>query len=274
MLSIAKIDHLSDEDMQREFPDVEIAKIHNKLVIAYNTYLKHAKVKAPWSNNSDVLQEVTDGYTSASDIVKKITAKELWLIFLYKYKGCLVHRDLIAKFVQSKIPNAARDQQVRHIGRQDHWYVLNRDAKIPDVNMVVPSGYHYLVSIETPNPNLFKTYNTREGRLAAKSFDDLKFVYANKCVTCGIKEGEVDTRNNVKVKLQQGHMNPRKELTLENTIPQCQYCNQTNKDNFEFDMYGRPVIVTNTDFLLKAPPNLQDEYIAALLSARSLRESK
>lgn len=47
-------------------------------------------------------------------------AKDLQLIFLYKYKRKCVHKDLISAFVRKYKPNAALDQQTRHLGTQLH----------------------------------------------------------------------------------------------------------------------------------------------------------
>ena len=57
-------------------------------------------------------------------------------------------------------------------------------------------------------------------------------------------------------------------LTLENTIPQCQYCNQTYKDYFLFNEHGRVVAVNNPLILLKSPKDVQDEMITILLKER------
>lgn len=69
-------------------------------------------------------------------------------------------------------------------------------------------------------------------------------------------------------------MNPRNPLTLKNTIPQCQYCNQTYKDYFQFNEYGRVVAVNNPLILLKSPKNVQDEMITVLLEEREHKSNK
>ena len=174
----------------------------------------------------------------------------------------------MSEFVRRYIKDAALDQQVRHLGTQYFWYVLNRGAKIPNTDATVPSGYNYLVSIEMPNPRAVAEAIKRTGRLCAKNFSELKLAYGGKCATCGIEEGKKDFRNEEIVFLQQGHMNPRKALTLENTIPQCQYCNQTYKDYFLFNEHGRVVAVNNPLILLKSPKDVQDEMITILLKER------
>ena len=235
----------------------EIIQLHKKILYSYYHYLQAYGVKPLWNG---------DG----SDVdLDSISAREYQLIFLCKHIHCLVHKDLVSAFVRSKIPSAGLDQQVRHLASQFGWYILNKSEKIPDIDVTVPSGYHYLVSLESPNPKIIATTIKRKGRLAAKTFDELKLVYDNKCATCGIDEGKKDYRNgNVVVKLQQGHMNPSQALTLANTIPQCQYCNQTYKDYFIFNEYGRVIAVNNPLILLQSPVDVKNKMIEVLLRER------
>ena len=239
----------------------EIRAIHNKIVYCHNTYLKDYGVKKLW--REDLPEDCND-----DDFVSLLDAKELQLIFLYKHLNCFVHKDMVSGFVRRFIKNAALDQQVRHLGTQYFWYVLNKGVKVPNADISVPSGYNYLVSIEVPNPKAVAQALKRAGRLGAKNFVELKLAYGGKCATCGIEEGKKDSRNEELVVLQQGHMNPRNSLTLENTIPQCQYCNQTYKDYFLFNEHGRVIAVNNPLILLKSPKNVQDEMITILLKER------
>lgn len=56
--------------------------------------------------------------------------KALWLVFLRKNRGALVHKDTISSFVASVNPKAGKDQQVRHLA-SDGWYILNKGASFP-----------------------------------------------------------------------------------------------------------------------------------------------
>ena len=248
----------------------EIIQIHKKLFRSYETKLKRYGVTPPWDKKMSQLTEQHEkGEISDADLLLHINAKEYQLIFLFKYRRKLVHKDLLSAFVRKHISDAALDQQVRHLGTQMHWNVLNRGASIPDEDEKVPSAYYYLVSIDQPNPTLLFDELKRKGRLAAKDFEELKIVYNNCCATCGRKEGSLDERfNNVEIVLQQGHMDPSKELNLTNTIPQCQYCNQTYRDDFCFNEYGRVVAVYNPYVVLKSPKPIQDEMITILTEER------
>lgn len=264
-MKIPRIDY-SDYEKAKEYIDIsinEMRAIHKKIVYSHKTYLSDYGVKSVWREINISIDELSD-----EEFIDYLDVKELQLMFLYKYINCYVHKDVVSEFVRKYKPNAALDQQVRHLGTQLLWYVLNKGAKVPDKDERVPSGYNYLVSIETPNPKAIVLALKRSGRLAARSFEDLKLVYGGRCATCGIEEGKKDTRNELIVSLQQGHMNPRKPLTLENTIPQCQYCNQQYLDYFCFNEYGRVVAVNNPYILLKSPRDIQDEMIEVLLAER------
>ena len=260
------IRRINKENTKLNISDEEILKIHNLLVDSYNIYLKNYGVKSVWGNS--LLKKDIN-----SEDIPNMNDKELQLIFLYKYKNCFVHKDLVSEFVRKYKKNAALDQQVRHLGTQLYWYVINKGAKVPDSEEIVPSGYNYLVSIEIPNPKAIKMIMKRANRSAARNFEELVYVYDEKCATCGAKRGEIDWRTGKKVKLQQGHMDPRKQLTLENMIPQCEYCNQTYQDYFRFNDNGRVIAINNPEIVLKSPIDIQDEMIEILIKAKEKRKN-
>jgi hypothetical protein len=195
---------------------------------------------------------------------KPNVVKALWLIFLRKYQGKLVHKDTISSFVQTVIPKAGKDQQVRHLA-SDGWYVLNRGDKIPNKNEIVPGGYHVLITTESPKPTfLFKSLK-RAGRIAAEDFSQLKAVYDFRCATCGSQEGKPNLLEpDKRTSLQQGHMNPAKSLNLQNSIPQCQVCNGVYQDDFVFDVKGRVIAVASPRPVLKADKYVREEIKKAL----------
>lgn len=273
-MSVERIDYTGTpiDDQYLNISNEEIVAIYKKIITAYERSLRKYNVKPPW-NNKKVLE--SNNNLSNEEIISNLNARELQLIFLYKYRRKLVHKDLISAFVRRFLPSAALDQQVRHLGTQYHWNILNKGASIPDEDEIVPSAYHYLVSIDQPNPTLLLDELKRKGRLAAKDFNELKIVYNNSCATCGRKEGTKDERNgDVPIVLQQGHMDPSKPLDLSNTIPQCQYCNQTYGNDFYFNEYGRVVAVYNPHVVLKSPKSIQDEMITILTEERNKTKNK
>lgn len=204
----------------------------------YNTHLKQYKVALP----------------------KKGTAAALWLVFLKKHEGKLVHKDTISAFVSSVNPESGKDQQVRHLGSKQGWYVLNKGDKIPKENRIIQSGYHMLVTTESPKPSFIFKALKRAGRISAQNFDQLKATYDNRCATCGSQEGKPHFLDpNKRTELQQGHMNPHAKLTLENSIPQCQLCNQVYQDDYVFDIKGRVVAVASSKPVLRADKNVKEQ---------------
>jgi len=208
------------------------------------------------------IKEIHDKHLKQYNITlpKEDSNKALWLIYLYKYRRKLVHKDTISNFVKSIDSNAAHDQQIRHLGREG-WYVLNKGDLIPgtdDQKMSV--GYHLLYDINFPKPSYLHEQLKRTGRIGAKSFEELKVVYNNKCATCGAEDKKPHPRfKNKVVQLQQGHMDPTLSLKLENTIPQCQVCNQTYKDFFIFDENGYIKALNNPQFVVRSKENVKKE---------------
>ncbi len=189
--------------------------------------------------------------------------KALHLIYLHKHVRKLVHKDTVSAFVRSVKPNAGADQQVRHLAA-DGWNVLNRGNAI-DENEIVPPGYHMLRDVTTVKPDFLHRRLRRVGRVAATSFEELKAVYDFRCVTCGSREGgHLPLNPDAIVELQQGHMHPNRPLTLDNTIPQCQYCNQTYQDNFVFDQNGRVQALFNPNFILRSEQAVQEAILHLL----------
>ena len=175
----------------------------------------------------------------------KSSIKALWLIFLRKHLGSLVHKDNVSSFVESVKQGSGLDQQVRHLSA-DGWYVLNRGDKIQNEDALVPPGYHVLVTTENPKPNFLYKALKRAGRISAKNFEQLKAVYDFRCATCGSIEGKPNLLDpNKRTELQQAHIDPAKAPVLGNVIPQCQVCNQAYLDDFIFDEKGRVTAVAS-----------------------------
>lgn len=267
----------SADDKYLDLSVQEICEIHEKIVYKWETKLRKFGVVPLWNvrkkEKEDLLGNLFSSYEKEN--VFLYSAKELQLIFLAKYMKKLVHKDLISAFVRKYFPDVAFDQQVRHLGTQLHWGVLNKGAEIPDEDEIVPSGYHILFSLDLPNPRVYTDGSKRRKNISFNDFEDLKEIYHFRCATCGIQEGEIDVRNNGEhVKLQEGHMDPDKGLSLSNVIPQCQYCNRTYGDNFYFDKNGCIVGLHNPKLLLKSSPYVQEEMIAVLLKEREKRSNK
>ena len=172
--------------------------------------------------------------------------KWVWLGMLHFHSGERVHKNRISDAVRSIYPEAARDQQVRHLKR-DGW------------NIEGERGYHSLGNPYQPSPDFVNERARRQGRLSAESFDDLKTSFGNRCATCGAVEGEPDPRYGADaVQLQQGHQNPDSGSTdLSNIIPQCQFCNRAYLRDFVFDDRGRVKAVADVGPVRRASQPVQ-----------------
>ena len=252
-----------DSSIYTDISTQEIIKLAKEIVNLHKKNLAKYGVKKIWTKTFE--EHMAEDY-SDEDLLQELSAQFLQLIFLYKYKGKLVSKDLIAKFVGNIKPNAARDQQVRHLGGQFFYYVLVKNSLIPGTEYKVPSGYYLLVSMEEPNPKIVSEGEKRKKRLSNEEFEKVKRDYHYCCATCGRKEGLIDPRmNGVAIKLQQGHMDPSKPLGPENVIPQCQYCNQTTLNNFEMSENGTVKAIANPNFVLRSLPQVKLEMSMVLL---------
>ena len=177
----------------------------------------------------------------------KTSAKWVWLAMLYHNQGERVHKNEISEATRSVFPDAAPDQQVRHLVR-DGWNVEN-----------IGDGHHILHDPTQPSQTFVTDSTRRQSRLSARDFDDLKEVYGNRCATCGSVEGEVSWRYGEGViQLQQGHMNPHDRADdMSNTIPQCQFCNRAYRGDFAFDDKGRVSAVADVRPVRRASESVQ-----------------
>lgn len=189
----------------------------------------------------------------------KNTAMAAQLIYLSNHIGEIVAKDDIADFVQKHIKSAKKDQQIRHLGSQKGWYVLNKNQITPNGEFI-KSGYHCLVTLEDPLPGWLENKQRRKNNLSSKEFGKIKELYNYQCATCGAKEGENHRKFlNEIVKLQKGHKNPSCGLDKGNIIPQCQICNQAYLNKWIFDENGFVHALYDPNIILKSPEKTQRE---------------
>ena len=153
---------------------------------------------------------------------------------------------------------------MRHLAAKG-WYILNTGDKLLGENEVVDKGYHILITTENPKPNFLWKALKRAGRISAQNFEQLKVAYDFRCATCGSQEGKPHLLEQSKrTKLQQGHMNPQFSLTLKNSIPQCQLCNQVYQDDYVFNEKGRVISVASPNPVLRADKKVREEILKVL----------
>lgn len=176
----------------------------------------------------------------------KTSQKWIHLAMLMHFKGEPVHKDVVSDAVRREFPNAARDQQVRHLKR-DGWNIEPSGG-----------GSHVLKNPYSPSPEFANEQIRRQGRVTAEDFEGVVKAFGNRCATCGGIQDEPDPRyGDDIIKLQKGHQNPNQPDDLSNTIPQCQFCNLAYKDDYEFDDKGRVRAVANIGPVKRAREQVQ-----------------
>ena len=203
------------------------------------------KHKQLWSE----LTEIHAKYLQWCDVKLPQTDsnKAIWLVVLYEaYKRNTdewVSKDTIADVVRQYKPDASGDQQIRHLKR-DGW--LLQTKQIGGIS-------HHVLDPYSVEEDYFENLSKRQNLLEAQDFATIKQAWDNRCASCGTRENEKSWRNyDAVVKLQQGHRDPHKPLTLENIIPQCQYCNRGYKGDFVFDEKGRVRAVASINPIKRA----------------------
>lgn len=179
--------------------------------------------------------------------------KAVWLAVLWHFKDRKVHKDEISAVVRRDIPDAAADQQIRHLKR--NGWEIGPDPGQHQLNPYRPSS-------EWENLNA-----RRRARLGAEDFNDIKDAFGGRCATCGAQEGRPDPRyGQDNVSLQQGHRDPHQAGDEpRNIIPQCQFCNRSYKDDFVFDESGRVYAVASEAPVRRATRAVQEDVMAWLL---------
>lgn len=179
------------------------------------------------------------------------------ILFYINFKKVVTKQDL-TNFIQYYKPEINDVQQWRHLSQQKWWYIISWqrwDIKCKEM-WVKPWEYMFYSLTET-----YPWYRlNRQTITKAWDFEELKKEYNNRCATCGSKEWEEHLLYEWSLtKLEQWHMNPLKDLTIHNMIPQCDKCNKAYRNFFEFDKLWRVRAVTNAKIILKSDESIQKE---------------
>ena len=216
-------------------------------------YVSHADLEKDWEKIKKDWKLYLEKY--GVKLPRKGTARWYQLTILKHYQGKAISKTDISEWIARETGKQATDQQVRHLKTQNGWYVLNRGDVYKGTK--VPDKHHVLITTRKPYPK-----SNLERRTAVKlgDWETLKKTYDYKCASCGAKEGgpsPYDPRRIVK--LQQGHMDPDKDLKPGNMIPQCGWCNQTARGDFVFDEQGRPRAIASMRPVKRANKKAQAE---------------
>jgi hypothetical protein len=151
---------------------------------------------------------------------------QLQLVYLRHFLGAPVNKHDMATWIQGCNNKCGLDPQARH-WKSRGWDVQGQGG-VDARNNPLPNSYYCLTTLG-PSAD-FLTKRTRElGRIAATDWDSLKLAYNHRCAICGCNG----------VELEQGHMDPRDELQLNNTVPLCTKCNRWQLDRFVINEEGR-----------------------------------
>lgn len=188
----------------------------------------------------------------------KYTIDSLVLIYFFMNFRKVVTKQQLTNFVQFYKPEINDVQQWRHLSQQKWWYIISWqrwDEKCKE--MGVKPWEYMLYSLEEMYPWYILN---RKTTLNNWDFEEIKKIYDFRCATCGSKEWEENFlyRGSI-TKLEKWHMNPLKDLTSDNTIPQCDKCNKAYRNYFEFDRKWRVRSVTDPKIILKSDINIQKE---------------
>ena len=216
----------------------QIEKTYKEIKVYYDKYLKNEGVKMPqlkWRG--------------------KYSRKVLVLVYLYQgYPNTkVVTKTQLTQFLQKYFDVVDDVQQARHLGKQDGWYIdtgtRNKDGKLKN-------GEYKLITLEKPLPGYLP--QRRKDEITEEVWVSIKRQYGKRCACCGSVEGQPNIYAPTSTtQLQKGHMNPFKEMTADNVIPQCSLCNQPDKSNWIYDKTGRVVAVADPLVIEKSPENVQ-----------------
>ena len=139
----------------QDFPikDEEIEELGKEIKRLYNENLKQYGLSFP----------------------KEKTNKWYYLIYLYKYMGRVVHKDVVSEFVRKHNPDAAPDQQVRHLCSQFHYNTLI--TKMDYNGEKIPSGCIVLIDLISPASNFVVEQDKRKELLNTNDFEVIKKNY-------------------------------------------------------------------------------------------------
>jgi hypothetical protein len=226
--------------MTKKITDEEIQSLFNKLKKEYDNNLAKQGVKFFNLYRGD-----------------DYSKNALVLIYLYKNFKKKVSKQELISFL-SKMDNPSEDvQQARHLAQQKGWYIISgQRGDIGKDKYNLKSGDYALISTKEKYPS-YKP-KKRDLTLNKDTWEKIKKEYNYRCATCGSKEGEANLRYpSSKTKLTQGHMDPNKELTYKNTIPQCNMCNRPSRNYFVFDKRGRVDKIADPKFIMRSDKPIQ-----------------
>lgn len=220
--------------------NLDYKKLYESFKEAYNnSCLKEEKVSLPGIN----------------------TDKAVDLVYCYSKLG-QIYREEEMRAYYTSITGKTTWRQPRHYGTQFGWNHFI-------VGEVLPNGY----KLKNGEFCLWDINHCKKGYnperrskdpITAKEFIELKKKYGYRCAVCKDLEGTPSHLYPDKiVKLQKGHINPNKPLTVSNCIPQCQCCNQGAENHWIFNKAGEIYAPNTVEAVMR---NKNDGFRESLLN--------
>lgn len=185
----------------------------------------------------------------------KYTKDVLVLVYLSQFypNTKTVSKEELTHFIRRYYPNTNDVQQARHLSAQKGWSILSGGRD--NIRHSLKRGEYKLDTLTKP---YYGFKDSRRGNVS--DWNALKKKYSNRCATCGSKEGQPHFHwPSTKTKLQKSHKDPSKKINDRNAIPQCQKCNQADRNRWVYDSKGRVVKVANPKVLKSCSVKVQKE---------------
>jgi hypothetical protein len=215
----------------KELPKEEIIQRAKEKVIALqNDPTRHPDIKLP---------KQIDGDKNHPLISEQALVLGIFLIFINQ----IIDKDYVMD-IGSKVWGHVRDiQYLRHIKGTYGFRACIWRCRHPETGVVMGKGQYCLVNTTECDPSFNKD---RRNVMDAGVFDTVKNGSYNTCYLCGVHEGDINRYGKV-AKMEQGHLNPDKELCENNVAPICSDCNQVTKNTLYMikDKNGFPALTIN-----------------------------
>lgn len=190
----------------------------------------------------------------------KPCCKHLGLILMYVNMGHPVDKDQAGNWIAEAaaacdVKCRADVQSIRAWPREHGWPIYSGDKGGLDPFGKPLNRSDYCMYGTNP-PKEWTLRQTRSGgRMACATFEEICAWHDFRCVMC--KNGGLDKAGTPRIKLEQGHMDPRLPLSLSNTVPVCEECNKFQLDSFAIDERGRLTTILPSQSSIRFFKNLK-----------------
>ena len=229
------------EEASMPLSSEEIHRIYDMLAQYHRAYLAQAGVALP------ALQR-GDAYTKDA----------LTLVYLARdYPDThVVSKEELTAFIRQYYPGTNDVQQARHLAAQKGWYIES-GTRGDLASRELKAGEYRLKTLTEHYPGFTALRRQAE---EGDWWEKLKEEYGYCCACCGSREGEPHRYwKNTITRLQMGHMDPRRPLGPDNTIPQCEKCNRPDRNYWIYDKKGRVTGLASAAPVLRSSAAVQRE---------------